>query len=77
MYDAEIMIVCQCKRIRERQIRRSVRAGAVTLPAVCRSTGAGKACGGCHLAVSAIIESERSREAAREKGPLVELETVS
>ena len=70
------MIVCHCKRVRERQIRRSVRAGALTLPALCRSTGAGRACGGCHLALRDIIESERSREAAGATPPLVELETA-
>ncbi|NRA02194.1 MAG: (2Fe-2S)-binding protein [Myxococcales bacterium] len=71
------MIVCHCKRIRERQVRRSVRAGAVTLPALCRSTGAGKACGGCHRALREIIESEQGRAAVRETAALVRLETAS
>lgn len=70
------MVVCQCKRVREREIRRSVRAGAVTLRAVSRTTGAGSACRGCHRALYQILESERHAQRTQEAPPVGELETA-
>jgi bacterioferritin-associated ferredoxin len=55
------MIVCQCNRVTDRQIRRAVRDGAQTLRAVAQRSGAGLCCGGCHDDVRAVIEDERSR----------------
>jgi bacterioferritin-associated ferredoxin len=49
------MIVCQCKGISDRVIRSAVAAGADTVPAVERACGAGTDCGGCRLAVAAVV----------------------
>ncbi len=70
------MVVCRCKRVREREIRNRVREGALTVRALSRTTGAGKACGGCHLALRQIIESERSQEASGELPLLADLEAA-
>lgn len=52
------MIVCHCRATSDREIRRAVRNGAVSLHEVSRSCGAASACGGCTEAVHEIIASE-------------------
>ncbi len=52
------MIVCHCKGISDRTIRRAIRSGAQTVRQVARSCAAGTGCGGCHAAIGEILESE-------------------
>ena len=52
------MIVCHCRATSDREIRRSVRNGAVTLHEVSRACGAASGCGGCAQAVHDVIASE-------------------
>ncbi|MBR7742536.1 (2Fe-2S)-binding protein [Phycicoccus sp. BSK3Z-2] len=49
------MIICHCKVVNDRAITDAVDAGATSLAAVCRETGAGTDCGGCVFAVKAIV----------------------
>jgi nitrite reductase (NADH) large subunit len=56
------MIVCHCKGVTDRAIRRAVRGGARTRGEVVQTCEASRSCGGCGPAVDAIIESELSGE---------------
>jgi len=49
------MLVCHCKRVCDRSIRRAVREGAVSVQHVARECAAGSGCGGCHPAIEEII----------------------
>lgn len=55
------MIVCQCKGITERQIRRAVRNGANGRNEVILACTAGSNCGGCVPMIDSIIEAENDR----------------
>jgi bacterioferritin-associated ferredoxin len=55
------MIVCQCKGVTDRTIRKAVRDGASSRNDVFRACTAGEICGGCEPAIKKIIESERER----------------
>jgi bacterioferritin-associated ferredoxin len=49
------MIVCHCEVLTHRDIAASIALGAGTLGTVCRSTGAGQACGGCVFAIKRLL----------------------
>ena|ERR1041384_3340872 len=52
------MIVCHCRGVSDREIRRCVRAGEVTVGGVSRACGAATGCGGCKPLVNKIVEAE-------------------
>ncbi len=52
------MIVCHCRKVTDREIRRCVRAGVTSPCAVSDACGAGAGCGGCRPLVNKIVESE-------------------
>lgn len=52
------MIVCHCKGISDKAIRRAVREGASSLERVSAGCGAGAECGGCHEVIRWLIQSE-------------------
>ena len=52
------MIVCHCKGVTDREIRRCVRAGGRTVDAVSEACGAATGCGGCEPLVSRIVDAE-------------------
>ncbi len=52
------MIVCHCKGVSDREIRRCVRAGEATVHAVSDACGAATGCGGCRPLVHKIVEAE-------------------
>jgi bacterioferritin-associated ferredoxin len=54
----EVVIVCHCRATSDREIRRAVRNGAVSLHEVSRACGAASGCGGCAEAVHEIIATE-------------------
>lgn len=58
------MLVCHCKRVCDRAIRRAVREGAVSVQRVARECAAGTGCGGCHPAIEDIIGEEVAGSAA-------------
>ena len=49
------MIVCQCHVVNDAAVGAAVAAGARTLGAVCRSTGAGRDCGACVFSVRRLV----------------------
>ena len=56
------VIICHCRVVNDQAIRAAVDAGATTLPAVSRATGAGTGCGGCVWSVKMILcESDSAR----------------
>ena len=59
------MIVCQCKVVNDRQIVEAVSAGARTVSAVCKATGAARDCGTCIFTVKAIVCEHQSDEQVR------------
>ena len=74
------MIVCHCKGISDRAIRRAVLEGARSRGDIlsrCASGArlAGKTCGGCVPAIDEIVEREANREGARSLLGLAELVT--
>lgn len=56
--DDNRMIVCHCRGVTDREIRRCVRAGEVTVCGVSRACGAATGCGGCKPLVGKIVEAE-------------------
>ena len=57
------MIVCQCRVVSDRAIDTACAAGACTVSAVCRATGAAQDCGACITTVKALVCEHREREA--------------
>ena len=53
-----IVIVCHCRGVTDRAVRRAVRRGAATRRQVAQACGAGAGCGGCRPTVQAILDSE-------------------
>ncbi|KAA1425015.1 (2Fe-2S)-binding protein [Mumia zhuanghuii] len=49
------MIVCQCKVVSDQAVDAAVAAGARTVGAVCRATGAAQDCGACIFSVKALV----------------------
>lgn len=56
------MLVCHCRGITDRQIRRLVREGACSTRDVVRATGAGLRCGGCRSNVKQVVDEAVQRE---------------
>ena len=56
------MLVCHCRGITDRQIRRLVREGACSTRDVARATGAGLRCGGCRENVKQVVDEAVERE---------------
>jgi len=50
------LIVCSCRAVSDREIRRLARAGAASPRAIADACGAGSCCGGCRLTVAAILD---------------------
>ena len=49
------MIVCSCQAVSDREIRAAVRRGARSAADAQTLTGAGTGCGGCRMAVNAVV----------------------
>lgn len=56
------MIVCQCAVVNDRAIETALVAGARTVSAVCRATGAAQDCGACITTVKALVCEHRRLE---------------
>jgi bacterioferritin-associated ferredoxin len=54
------MIVCHCSVVSSRHVLEALQAGAQTLAAVCRQTGAGRQCGACVLGVKSCVLDARA-----------------
>lgn len=57
------MIVCHCRRVTDRQIRKMVQEGATSVGQVARACGAATGCGGCATIVHEIVQDELGRAA--------------
>jgi len=58
-----IMLVCHCKGLTDREVRRAIRAGAATPREVSRECGAGSVCGGCRPLIDELLECRGARSA--------------
>ena len=56
------MLVCHCRNVTDRQIKRAVREGASCSREVGRATGAGMRCGGCRSNVDQVVGDALSSE---------------
>jgi bacterioferritin-associated ferredoxin len=65
------VIVCHCQVVSDRDVARAVDAGARSVSAVCRSTGAGKDCGTCVFSIKSLVCQHQQEVNA---GALVEVE---
>ena len=59
------MLVCHCRGISDRQIKRAVQDGCSSAREVARETGAGMRCGGCRSNVKAIVNEALASEFAK------------
>ena len=71
------MIVCHCKAVTDRTIRKAVRSGARTRSQVVEACAVNMCCGGCAPAIDEIIDAETNRENARGFTAFGELAVVS
>jgi len=71
------VIVCHCKAVTDRVIRKAVRNGARTRNDVVSACAVNMGCGGCAPAIDEIIETESERDAKRGFASLGELATAS
>ena len=58
------MLVCHCRGISDRQIKRAVKNGCTSAREVARETGAGMRCGGCRSNVKAVVNEALAHEFA-------------
>jgi len=49
------VIVCHCRVVSDRTVAEAVLAGASSVSSVCRSTGAGRDCGGCVFSLKRLV----------------------
>jgi bacterioferritin-associated ferredoxin len=52
------VIVCHCKGISDREIRRAIRNGANSTREIAQACEASRGCGGCRPVLAEILESE-------------------
>jgi len=71
------VIVCHCKAVTDRVIRKAVRNGARTRNDVVAACAANMSCGGCAPAIDEIIESETARDSSVGFTAMSELAVVS
>lgn len=64
------MLVCHCRGISDRQIRRAVESGCASTREVARETGASMRCGGCRSTVDAVVNEALAEEGSRSSGVL-------
>jgi bacterioferritin-associated ferredoxin len=55
------VIFCHCAVVGEREVSRAVDAGADTVAAVCKATGAGQQCGSCIFSVRRVLCDHQAR----------------
>jgi bacterioferritin-associated ferredoxin len=58
------LIVCQCRRITDRQVRAAVERGADDLEDLAFACGAGTDCRGCRETLEALLEDGRAARPA-------------
>jgi len=53
------MILCHCKGVSDRSVRRAIQCGASNVRDVSRACGAGTGCGGCRPLIQELIRTEQ------------------
>jgi len=66
------VIVCHCSVVTDRDVSAAVDAGARSVAAVCRSTGAGRDCGSCVFSLKRLVREHGTTPV----GPVSELSEV-
>ena len=64
------MLVCQCRGVTDRQIRRLVKDGVCSTREVARATGAGMRCGGCRSNVARVVNDAVEQEFQKTRSSL-------
>jgi len=59
----QIMLICHCKGLTDREIHRAIRSGASTQREVSRECGAGSVCGGCRPLIDELLECRSTASA--------------
>jgi bacterioferritin-associated ferredoxin len=67
------MLVCHCKGLSDRDIRRTIETGARTAREVARECGAGSVCGGCRPVIHDLLDGSDAPPAS----PCFELAAAS
>lgn len=62
------MIFCHCAVVGDREVARAVDAGADTVAAVCKATGAGQQCGSCIFSVRRVVCDHQAQSQAPRMG---------
>lgn len=65
------MIVCQCRRVSDRDVRAAVLRGASDLAGIARACGAGSECRGYETNLLELLSHERGLPAAGDRRRLV------
>ena len=72
------MIFCHCAVVGDREVARAVAAGADTVAAVCKSTGAGQQCGTCIFSVRRVLcEHQAHRPAESQAAPTIGVDVAA
>ena len=50
------MLICLCKAVSDREVRRAIGRGACSMRSVCDKTGAGSSCGSCKVDLQALLK---------------------
>jgi bacterioferritin-associated ferredoxin len=53
------MILCHCKGVSDKSVRRAIQCGASSVRDVARTCGAGTGCGGCRPLIQELIRTEQ------------------
>jgi bacterioferritin-associated ferredoxin len=64
------MIVCHCRAVNDRVIRKAVTEGARTRVEVTEACEAGQECGGCHPTIEQVLEEEQGGGGQGRRSPL-------
>ncbi len=59
------MIFCHCAVVGDREVAGAIDAGADTVAAVCKATGAGQQCGTCIFSVRRVLCDHQAQSPAR------------
>jgi bacterioferritin-associated ferredoxin len=70
------MIVCHCRGVTDREIKRCVRAGRGSASAVSEACGAASGCGGCWPRVCEIVDAELESQQRRSSLPTLHVALI-
>ena len=62
------MIICHCRGVNDRKVRKAIDKGARTIEEVGDACGAGTRCGGCHQALAELLAARTGQPVERAYG---------